>query len=153
LFAWGATPRPPLWGAPPPTPPCSPLQKFIHADNFIRMDNKVYGRVRALFAAILALSIGALGAAAVLGGGEAVWVRGIIVTVIAAVLILLAKRAFEGSRGAFRRMRIMSVVAPIAIVVIVALPHDGFPIWMKAEQVVVGALFVAVLVTLRRAYR
>jgi hypothetical protein len=116
------------------------------------MDNKVYERVRALFAAVLVLSVGTLGVAAVVGGGDAVWVRGVIVTVIAAVLILLARRAYQGSRGAFRRMRIMSIVAPIAIVVIVALPHDGFPVWMKAEQAVVGVLFVAVAVMLRRAY-
>ena len=115
------------------------------------MDNKAYVRVRALFAAVLVLSVGTLVTAGVVGGNGAVWVRGVVITVLAALLILLARRAFQGSRGAFRRMRIMSIAAPIAIVVIVALPHDGFPMWMKAEQAVVGLLFVAVLLTLRRA--
>src|SRR4051812_1963308 len=112
-------------------------QIVIRSDKVIRMDKKLHGRVRAAFAAVLALSIATLVVAAIVGSSAAVWVRGTIVVVIAAVLIALARRAFRGSRGAYRRMLIMSTVAPLAIVVIVALPHDGFPVWMKMEQTVV----------------
>lgn len=121
------------------------------------MDNELYGRVRALFGAVLVVSLAALGVAALVGGSAAVWVRGIIVVVISAVLIALAGRAFHGSRAAYLRMRLMSTVAPVAIVVIVALPHDGFPVWMKAEQTVVGVLLATAAVMVgrkgvRRAY-
>lgn len=122
------------------------------------MDNTRYGRVRALFAASLAVSIGALGVAALVGGNATVWTRGVIVTVIAALLLVLAKRAMGGSRGAYRRMRFTTTVAPVATAVVIALPHDGFPGWMKAEQAVFGILLAAAAVvvgrrSVRDAYR
>ncbi|MFG2004966.1 hypothetical protein ACGFNU_38060 [Spirillospora sp. NPDC048911] len=122
------------------------------------MDNKLYERVRALFGAVLAISIATLGVAALIGGNAAVWVRGAIATVLAALLIVLARRAFHGNRRAYLRMRLMSTVAPAAIVVIVALPHDGFPVWMKGEQAAVGLLLAlaAIMVSrkpVRRAYQ
>ncbi|MEV5709842.1 hypothetical protein [Actinoallomurus sp. NPDC052274] len=121
------------------------------------MDKKLYESIRALFVTVLVISITTLGVAAIIGGSAAVWIRGTIVVVIAVLLIALARRSHHGSRAAYRRMRLMSTVAPVAIVVIVALPHDGFPAWMKVEQAVVGLLLavVAVLVSrkaVRRAY-
>jgi hypothetical protein len=121
------------------------------------MDNELYKRVRALFVGVLILSAATLGIAALVGGNAAVWIRGTIVIVIAAVLIALARRAFHGSRAAYLRMRLMSTVAPLAIVVIIALPHDGFPVWMKAEQAIVGVLLLAAAImvgrrTVRQAY-
>jgi hypothetical protein len=118
------------------------------------MDNVLYVRVRALFGTVLVISLVTLGLAALVGGNAAVWIRGTIVAAIAALLILLARQAFHGSRGAYLRMRLMSTVAPIAIVVIIALPHDGFPVWMKIEQAVVGVLLLAVAIMVgRRAVR
>jgi hypothetical protein len=122
------------------------------------MDNERYVRVRALFIAVLAISVATLGVAAAVGGNPTVWVRGGIVTAIAAILTVLVRRAYAGSRGAYLRMRLMTTIAPVAVAVIVALPHDGFPVWMKAEQVVVGLLLAAAAVALyrgavRRAYR
>ncbi|MFB7011531.1 MULTISPECIES: hypothetical protein [unclassified Streptomyces] len=114
------------------------------------MDNNLYGRVRALFVTVLAISIATLGIAALIGGNAAVWIRSIIVTAIAAVLISLAGKASRGSRAAYLRMRLMSTVAPLAIMIIIALPHDGFPIWMKVEQAVVGVLLLAVAVMVGR---
>jgi hypothetical protein len=122
------------------------------------MDKQLYARARALFIGALALSVATLAAAAAFGGNTAVWVRGAIVTVIATLLISLAKRAFGGSRAAYRRMRLMTTIAPVAVVVIVALPHDGFPTWMKVEQAAVGLLLATAAVMLghipvQRAYR
>ncbi|MFD4763293.1 hypothetical protein ACFWOJ_31920 [Streptomyces sp. NPDC058439] len=114
------------------------------------MDNNLYGRVRALFVTVLAISIATLGIAALIGGNAAVWIRSIIVTAIAAVLISLAGKASRGSRAAYLRMRLMSTVAPLAMMIIIALPHDGFPIWMKVEQAVVGVLLLAVAVMVGR---
>jgi hypothetical protein len=114
------------------------------------MDNKLYALVRSLFIAVLAISLATLGAAAAVGGNTTVWVRGAIVTAIAAILIALAGCAYGGSRRAYIRMRLMTTIAPVAVAVIVALPHDGFPAWVKAEQVVVGLLLAAAAVMLAR---
>lgn len=122
------------------------------------MDNKLLSRIRALFGVVLVLSVATLVVAAVVGSESPVWVRGTIVAVIAVILLLLAGRAAAGSRGAYKRMLIMTTVAPIAVAVIVALPHDGFPVWMKIEQTVVGLLLLAAAVLagrrgVRQAYR
>jgi uncharacterized membrane protein YoaK (UPF0700 family) len=127
------------------------MDQIIRMDKIIRMDNKLYIRVRSLFIAVLAISIATLGVAAAVGGNATVWVRGAIVTAIAAILIALARRAYRGNRRAYIRMRLMTTIAPVAVAVIVALPHDGFPEWVKAEQVVVGLLLAAAAVTLARA--
>jgi hypothetical protein len=114
------------------------------------MDNELYARLRALFGIVLVLSLATLATAAVIGSNSQVWVRGTIVAVIAVLLLVLARRAHAGSRGAYIRMRVMSTVAPIAVLAIVAIPHDGFPGWMKVEQGVVGALLAAAAVLLGR---
>jgi hypothetical protein len=119
------------------------LHNLIQANKFIQMDNKLYGRVRALFATALAISVATLAVAATRDSNSAVWIRGVIATAIAAILVALAKQAHQGGRAAYQRMRLMSVVAPIAIVIIIALPRDGFPAWMKAEQAAVGGLLLA----------
>jgi hypothetical protein len=55
-------------------------------------------------------------------------------------------------------MRLMTTIAPVGVAVIVALPHDGFPLWMKIEQAVVGVLLLSAAVmvgrtNVRQAYR
>lgn len=75
---------------------------------------------------------------------SAVWTRGIIVVVSAMVLAAFRRRAAEeGSRNAFRRLRIIAIITPIAIAVIVALPGT-FPLWMKIDQLVCGIVMIAV---------
>lgn len=115
------------------------------------MDNKSYHFVRTLFGTVLALSIATLGITAAVGGTSAMWVRGSIATAIAALLLVLAGRARRGSRGAWRRMRLMAALAPVGVAAIVAVPHDGFPAWMKAEQAVLGLLLIAASVVLHNA--
>ncbi|MFI6349278.1 hypothetical protein [Streptomyces sp. NPDC050560] len=82
---------------------------------------------------------------------DAVWTRGVIVVASAAVTYTCAVRAAKGSRGAFRRLRVISAAMVAAIVVIIALPGT-FPLWMKIDQGFCGALLlmVAVLVNGRR---
>ncbi|MFE0107273.1 hypothetical protein [Streptomyces sp. NPDC059009] len=121
------------------------------------MDKKIYGRIRALYLTVLALSVATLVAAGIVGGSDALWIRGTIVAVISAVLVLLAKRAFRGSRGAYVRMRLMTAVAPLGVLLVLGLPIDGFPAWMKAEQVAVGVLLAVAAIplwrrTVRHAY-
>jgi len=114
------------------------------------MDNQLYALIQRLFAAVVILSLVTLGIAAAVGGSSTVWIRGIVVVVIGALLILFAGRAYRGSRGAYRRMRLMTTVAPVAIVAIIAIPHDGFPAWMKVEQALVGVLLATAATMVRR---
>ena len=71
------------------------------------------------------------------------WIRSIIVVATALILLSAATLAGRGSRGAFWRLRIISIVTTVAIVVIVVLPGT-FPVWLKAEQSVCGVLMLGV---------
>ncbi|MEW2544206.1 hypothetical protein AB0910_00255 [Streptomyces sp. NPDC047002] len=75
---------------------------------------------------------------------DAVWARGTVVLVSSLVTFLCAVRAARGERGAYRRLRLLSAVMVVAIVVIIALPGT-FPLWMKIEQGLCGALLIGVL--------
>lgn len=75
---------------------------------------------------------------------DAVWVRGTIVVASALVTFLCALRMARGSRGAYRRLRIISAVMVAAIAVIIALPGT-FPEWMKVEQGVCGLALLGVV--------
>ena len=74
---------------------------------------------------------------------SAVWTRAIIVLVTAVLMARFTARAAGGSRGAYRRLRIVSIVATVAIVVIVALPGT-FPVWMRIEQGVCGLVMLKI---------
>jgi hypothetical protein len=73
----------------------------------------------------------------------AVWTRGTIVVASSALTFLFARSAARGSRRGYLRLRIVSAVMLVAIVVIIALPGT-FPLWMKSEQAVCGLLLLAV---------
>ncbi|MFG1907042.1 hypothetical protein [Kribbella sp. NPDC048928] len=74
---------------------------------------------------------------------DAVWTRGTIVVVSSALTFLFARSTARGSRRGYLRLRIVSAVMLVAIVVIIALPGT-FPLWMKSEQAVCGLLLLAV---------
>lgn len=76
---------------------------------------------------------------------EAVWIRAAIVVVSALVTFLCALRAARGDRRAYRRLRVISAVMIVAILVIIALP-GAFPVWMKIDQGVCGVLLAGALV-------
>jgi hypothetical protein len=73
----------------------------------------------------------------------AAWVRSIIVVGTALILLSAATLAGRGNRGAFWRLRIISIVTTVAIVAIVAVPGT-FPVWLKIEQSVCGVLMLGV---------
>jgi hypothetical protein len=75
---------------------------------------------------------------------DAVRVRGTIVVASALVTFLCALRVAQGSRGAYRRLRIISAVMVVAIAAIIALPGT-FPEWMKIEQGVCGLALLGVV--------
>ena len=75
----------------------------------------------------------------------AVWIRGSIVVASAALMFVFARRAAAGAPRAFLRVRLISAIMLVAIVVIIALPGT-FPLWMKLEQGVCGALLLVVVI-------
>lgn len=82
---------------------------------------------------------------------DAVWVRATIVFASSLLTFAFARSAARGSRKGLLRLRIVSAVMLVAIVVIVALP-GLFPLWLRIEQAACGLLLlgVAVLVNGRR---
>ncbi|MEV0151460.1 MULTISPECIES: hypothetical protein [unclassified Nonomuraea] len=114
------------------------------------MDKKVWARVRALFLTVLLISLATLAAAPFLGANWVVWLRGGAVAAAAAWLLALSAQAAVGKRSAYLRIRLISTIAPIGIALIVAVPDNGYPLWMKAEQGLVGVLLAAVAIIVNR---
>nr|WP_033290400.1 hypothetical protein [Amycolatopsis jejuensis] len=110
--------------------------------------------MRTLTAAYLALSILTLGVAVLLRNDhtlvtDVVWVRATIVAVSACLTFAFAVSAARGSRRGLLRLRIVTAIMTVAIVVIVVIP--GFlPSWVRIEQGVCGALLLAVVVLASR---
>jgi hypothetical protein len=83
-----------------------------------------------------------------------VWLRGGVVTVASVILMAVTGAAARGSRGAYVRLRWISILAPIGIVVILLAPDAGYPLWMKVEQAIVGVLILTMAIQLNsRAVR
>jgi hypothetical protein len=76
---------------------------------------------------------------------DAVWTRGTIVVASALLTFAFARRAARGSRKGYLRLRLVSAVMLVAIVVIISLPGT-FPLWMKCEQAICGVLLLSVAV-------
>ncbi|MFF0306991.1 hypothetical protein ACFYSC_06165 [Streptosporangium sp. NPDC004379] len=119
------------------------------------MDKKsTWTPVRAIFVAVLVISVATLGVSAVVGGNWVVWLRGAAVAAASVWLVALTGQAERGRRSAYVRIRFVSVAAPIGILLILLAPDSGYPVWMKAEQGVVGVLVAAVaLIVNRRSVR
>jgi hypothetical protein len=73
----------------------------------------------------------------------------IIVLVSGLLTRRFTAQALQGSRRALLRLRIVTIVVPVAIAVVIAIPGD-FPIWMKLEQAVGFVLLAAVAALLNR---
>ncbi|TWF96840.1 hypothetical protein FHX73_11613 [Kitasatospora viridis] len=109
---------------------------------------RAFGTVRKLVIAYFGLSVLTLAAILLLRNHHSqvnptVWSRGIAVVFSAAVTFWLTNRAAGGSRNAFRRLRFVSVVFPLAIVYIVT-AQAALPLWMKIEQGACGLVLVGV---------
>ena len=122
-----------------------------------RTTREPFRAIKSLLLGYLGIGIAALVAVILLRNhpaevNGAAWVRSIIVVGTALILLSAATLAGRGNRGAFLRLRIISVVTTVAIVAIVAVPGT-FPVWLKIEQSVCGVLMlgVALLANGRRA--
>ncbi len=87
-----------------------------------------------------------------------VWLRGGAVAAASLWLISLAGQALKGKRSAYVRIRTLSILGTVGIVLICVAPDSGYPLWMKFDQGVIGLLLagVAILATrqaIRAAFR
>ncbi|WP_436529883.1 hypothetical protein [Actinoplanes sp. HUAS TT8] len=102
----------------------------------------------------VALSFSTLGAIVALRDNaalvtDAVWVRGTIVAAASLLSLLFAVKALRGNRKALLRLRIVTAIMLVAIVVIVAIP-GMFPLWFKLEQVACGLLLLPAVIRINR---
>jgi len=116
--------------------------------------------VKRLWLACGLVSVAGLAVAAVLSAVDpievtwVVWLRGGVVAVASLVLMAVTGAAARGSRGAYVRLRWISILAPIGIVAILLAPDAGYPLWMKVEQAIVGVLILTMAIQLNsRAIR
>jgi hypothetical protein len=112
-------------------------------------NSKAFSLLKALLAGYLTVSGLTLAAIVLLRHdasivNPAVWIRGTIVAASSLLTLALAVRTARGSRRAYLRLRIITAVMPVAILVIIALPGT-FPLWMKVEQAVCGLLLLGVV--------
>jgi cellulose synthase/poly-beta-1,6-N-acetylglucosamine synthase-like glycosyltransferase len=78
---------------------------------------------------------------------SAIWIRCSLVLASSILLLLIATSASRGSRRAWIRVRIISVIVVVAVIVIVSIP--GFlPDWVRIEQGACGALVLPVAILL-----
>ena len=115
---------------------------------------QAFRTIRRLLLAYLGVSVAALVAVVAMRDdaaevNSAVWTRTTIVAATAVLMLLFAARAAEGSRGAYRRLRIISMVTVVAIAVIIAAPGT-FPAWLKVEQGLCGLIMAGVAVLANR---
>jgi hypothetical protein len=108
-------------------------------------------RVRLFCGAYLAVSLAAVAALVLhrydhVAAGASAWTHGIIVAAAALASFSASILAGRGRRGAFIRLRVMSVALVLAVIVIAALP-GSFPLWMKLAEVLGAALMAVVAVT------
>ncbi|MFC4116819.1 hypothetical protein [Nonomuraea zeae] len=114
------------------------------------------GLIRKLFMAVAVLAVATLVAAALLRDRPdlvnwVVWVRGGAVALASLWLLSLVRQAGRGRRSAYVRIRVISALAPIGALAILVAPDSGYPMWMKADQGVIGLLLAGVAVVANQA--
>lgn len=126
----------------------SPARPSEYAPGDHPHTRNVFRTIQLFVRAYIAISVVALVAIVLMRNNSAevnsaVWTRSIIVLATAALMARFTARAAGGSHGAYRRLRIVSIVTTVAIVVIVALPGT-FPVWMRIEQGVCGLVMLRI---------
>lgn len=104
--------------------------------------------IRILLATYLAATVATIGVLAARRADTAfasdeAWGHAVVVLAFAVLLVPAGSRAAAGSRGAYRRLLVVSVVIPLVSIVLVALPHL-LPPWMRIEQAAYGVLLLTV---------
>ena len=132
------------------------IQSLTQHDLKHPQSQSVFQRVKVLVGSYLGLSVLTLIAIVLWRDNpnmvtQAVWIRASIVVASAVLTISFTAQMARGSSRGYLRLRIVSAIMLVAIVVIIALP-DPFPLWMKIEQGVCGLLLLGVVVLVNGKY-
>jgi len=105
----------------------------------------------ALFGVVGGIVLATLAAVTLLHGAvnAFMWVRAVVLLLIAPVLYRLAGRAARGARTSAVRIRVTTTVLPIAIVVVDLIP-GVCPWWYAVMQMISAVPLVGVAVLVRR---
>ena len=108
-----------------------------------------FRRIEILFGGYLVLSALTVLAAFILRDDAAVmsrsvWIRGSVALASAIILLLSALSAARGSAQAYLRVRLISAMAVVPIVVVITIP-DTIPVLMKLEQGICGLFLLGVV--------
>jgi hypothetical protein len=103
------------------------------------------------FTVFSALALTATAAMAVTGHtvNTFMWVRGLLLPIIAVVLYRMSIAAARGSRRAFDRVRTLTLILPIAIIAVDLIP-GVCPLWYAALQTLCMLPVIAAAVITRR---
>ncbi|WP_030443573.1 hypothetical protein [Actinoplanes subtropicus] len=78
-----------------------------------------------------------------------VWIRGSIVAAASLLTLLFAVRAVRGDRKMLLRLRLVTAIMLVALVVIASLP-GAFPVWFRLEQALCALFLLPVAVQINR---
>jgi hypothetical protein len=121
----------------------------VNSSTVVQGTRAAFRTVRGLIGVYMALCVATLAAVVVLRNHHSivtapVWVRTSIVVASSLLMAAFAARAARGSRRAFLRLRLVSAIMVVAIVVIIAIP-GSFPVWLKIEQGICGLVLIGVV--------
>ncbi|QGN32557.1 hypothetical protein [Microlunatus sp. Gsoil 973] len=104
-----------------------------------------------IFAVCNAIALATVITTALAGGRPStfMWVRAAILVAVSPVLLWMARRAGRGDASITRRLTLIAVVLPIAVIVIDFIPGVA-PIWYGAMQGIGALLLIPVAVIGRR---
>ncbi|MFI6325052.1 hypothetical protein ACIBG8_46580 [Nonomuraea sp. NPDC050556] len=115
------------------------------------METRMVKNGIAIFGALSAAALVAVVSVAVSGHmvNTFMWVRAILLPLVAVVLFWMAVSASRGSRRAFDRVRTVALIMPIAIIGVDLIP-GVCPPWYAATQIVCMVPVIAVAILTRR---
>jgi hypothetical protein len=104
-----------------------------------------------IFGVASAIVLATVAAIALLHGSVStfMWVRAGILLAATPVLYRLAVRASQGARKSFARLRVVTTVLPVAIVVVDLIP-GVCPVWYAGMQAVSAVPLIGIAVVTRR---
>ena len=104
-----------------------------------------------IFAVCNTIALATVITTAVLGGMPStfMWVRAVILVAVAPALLWMARRAAEGRASIIRRLTLVGVILPIAVIVIDFIPGVA-PVWYAVMQGIGALILIPVAVIGRR---
>jgi hypothetical protein len=110
--------------------------------------HRAFRAVRALLAVLFVISLASVLFAVIEQADSdlvntVVWIRSIAVVAAAVLLYAFAAQAARGKGWAYRRLRLLSFIIPVGVVILIVAPGE-YPLWLKIEQAVCGLVVLSI---------